>query len=136
MARKKRITASISKRFTIEEITLVIEAISVFKDANRRMSTGLFDKDGRILSERRRQALDKDELMELMSNGEVEIRNIPMGPKFTTEEYDMLEGLWDSFLTGLGKIEERIEENINTEVEESIGGVIDDLYTMLKGEAK
>jgi hypothetical protein len=135
MARKKRVTASMSKkRFTLEEITLVIEAISVFKDANRRMSTGLFDKDGRIFSERRRQALAPDELMELMSDGEVEIRNIPMGPKFTPEEHEMLDDLWDGFVAGLAKIEETIEENINTEVEESIGGVIDDLYTMLKSE--
>ena len=134
MARKKAVTGQISKRFTLEEVTLIIEAISIFRDANRRMTTGIFDKDGRIYSSRRREALGAEELMDLMTNGEVEIRNIPMGPKFTAEENDILEELWDVFVAGLGKIEEKIEQNINETVEGSIGGVIDDLYTMLKGE--
>ena len=134
MARKKAVTGQISKRFTLEEVTLIIEAISIFRDANRRMTTGIFDKDGRIYSSRRREALGAEELMDLMTNGEVEIRNIPMGPKFTAEENDILEELWDVFVAGLGKIEEKIEQNITDEVEENIGSVIDDLYTMLKGE--
>ena len=112
----------------------MVEAISVFKDANRRMSTGLFDKDGRIFSERRRRSLGKDELTELMASGEIELRNIPMGPKFTAEENDILEELWDVFVAGMAKIEDKIEQNITDEVEENIGSVIDDLYTMLKGE--
>jgi len=135
MARKKtRITASVSRRFTLEDITLLVEAISVFKDSNRRMSTGLFDKDGRMFSERRRQTLKTEELMELIGSGEVEIRNIPMGREFTNEEHEALEILWNVFVAGMSRIEKRIEQNINTEVEESIGGVIDDLYTMLRDE--
>lgn len=134
MAKKKAVTGQISKRFNLEEVTLIIEAISIFRDANRRMTTGIFDKDGRIYSSRRREALGAEELMELMSNGEVEIRNIPMGPKFTAEENDILEELWDVFVAGMAKIEDRIEQNITDEVEENIGSVIDDLYTMLKGE--
>lgn len=134
MARKKAVTGQIGKRFTLEEVTLMVEAISVFKDANRRMSTGLFDKDGRIFSERRRRSLGKDELTELMASGEIELRNIPMGPKFTAEENDILEELWDVFVAGMAKIEDKIEQNITDEVEENIGSVIDDLYTMLKGE--
>jgi len=74
--------------------------------------------------------------MELLSDGVVEIRFIPMGDQFTDEEQESLEELWNVFVAGLGKIEEKIENNINETVEESIGGVIDDLYTMLKGEAK
>ena len=134
MARKKAVTGQISKRFTLEEVTLIIEAISIFRDANRRMTTGIFDKDGRIYSSRRREALGAEELMDLMTNGEVEIRNIPMGPKFTAEENDILEELWDVFVAGMAKIEDKIEQNITDEVEENIGSVIDDLYTMLKGE--
>ena len=134
MARKKAVTGQIGKRFTLEEVTLIVEAISIFRDANRRMSTGVFDKDGRIYSSRRREALGAEELMELMSNGEVEIRNIPMGPRFTAEEHDILEELWDVFVTGMAKIEYRIEQNITDEVEGNIDSVIDDLYTMLKGE--
>ena len=42
------------------------------------------------------------------------------------------EEIIDAFLD---KIEEKIEQNISETVEENIGGVIDDLYTMLKGEA-
>ena len=134
MARKKAVTGQIGKRFTLEEVTLIVEAISIFKDSNRRMATGVFDKDGRIYSSRRREALGAEELMELMSNGEVEIRNIPMGPRFTAEEHDILEELWDVFVTGMAKIEYRIEQNITDEVEGNIDSVIDDLYTMLKGE--
>jgi mannose-6-phosphate isomerase-like protein (cupin superfamily) len=135
MARKK-ITGQISKRFTLEEVTLIVEAISIFRDSNRRMTTGLFDKDGRMYSDRRREALKTEELMELMASGEVEIRSVPMGSKFTTEEHDILEELWDVFVAGMGKIEDKIEQNINDTVEENISGVIDDLYTMLKGETK
>jgi hypothetical protein len=134
MARKTKVTAAVSRKFTLEDVTLMVEAISVFKDANRRMSTGLFDKDGRIFSERRRQSLGKDELMELMASGEIELRNIPMGPKLTEEEHYALETLWNVFMAGMTRIEKRIEQNIADEVEENIGSVIDDLYTMLKGE--
>jgi hypothetical protein len=137
MARRKtRITAQISRRFSLEEVTLIVEALSIFKDANRRMSTGLFDKDGRMYSNRRREALKTEDLMELMTNGEVEMRSVPMGSHFTTEEQNILEEMWDVFVAGLGKIEEKIEQNINQTAEENIDGVIDDLYTFLKGEAK
>ena len=137
MARKKtKITAQISRKFSLEEVTLIVEALSIFKDANRRMSTGLFDKDGRLYSNRRREALKTEDLMELMGNGEVEIRSIPMGSKFTVEESDILEEMWDVFVAGMGKIEDKIEQNITDTVEESIDGVIDDLYVMLKGETK
>jgi len=135
MARKK-ITGQISKRFTLEEVTLIVEAISIFRDTNRRMTTGLFDKDGRMYSNRRRDALNSEELMELMASGEVQLRSVPMGSKLTAEEHDILEELWDVFVAGMGKIEDKIEQNISDTVEENISGVIDDLYTMLKGETK
>lgn len=134
MRKKKLVTAQISKRFTLEEVTLLIEAISVFKDSKRRMTTGIFDRDGRMYSDKRREALKTENIMELMSSGEIEIKSVPRGPKFTTEEQNCLEELWDVFIAGLARIENRIEHNITTEVEENIVGVIDDLYTMLKGE--
>jgi hypothetical protein len=136
MAKKKAVTGQISKRFTLDEINLIVEALSIYRDANRRMTTGIFTKDGRMYSAKRRESISPEELMELLSDGVVEIRFKPMGDQFTDEEQESLEELWNVFVAGLGKIEEKIENNINETVEESISGVIDDLYTMLKGEAK
>ena len=136
MAKKKKITGQITKRFTLEEVEMIVEALCLYRDANRRVVCGLFDKNGRMYSESRRESMDSHEFMELLSSGEATLRHVPKGSRFTTEEEDSIEELWNVFVTGMGKIEEKIEEDINETVEGNISGVIDDLYTMLKGETK
>jgi hypothetical protein len=136
MAKKKKITGQIAKRFTLEEIEMIVEALCLYRDANHRVVCGLFDKNGRMYSEARRESMESHDFMELLGSGEATLRHVPKGPRFTSEEEDTIEELWDVFVTGIGKIEEKIEEEITETVEENIGGVIDGLYNMLKGEAK
>lgn len=134
MAKKKKITGQITKRFTLEEVEMIVEALCLYRDANHRVVCGLFDKNGRMFSKSRRESLGPDDFMELMASGEAVLRHVPKGPRFTGDEQETIEELWDVFVTGIGKIEEKIEDDITETVQENIGGVIDDLYTMLKGE--
>jgi len=136
MAKKKKITGQITKRFTLEEVEMIVEALCMYRDANHRVVCGLFDKHGQMYSEARRESMEPHDFMELLGSGEATLRHVPKGPRFTREEEDTIEELWDVFVTGIGKIEEKIEDDISETVEENINGVIDGLYTMLKGEAK
>lgn len=134
MAKKKKITGQITKRFTLEEIEMIVEALCMYRDANHRVVCGLFDKNGRMYSEARRESLESHDFMELLASGEATLRHVPKGPRFTGDEQETIEELWDVFVTGIGKIEEKIEDGINETVEQNINGVIDGLYEMLKGE--
>ena len=134
MAKKKKITGQITKRFTLEEVEMIVEALCLYRDANHRVVCGLFDKNGRMFSKSRRESLGPDDFMELMASGEAVLRHVPKGPRFTGDEQETIEELWDVFVTGIGKIEEKIEDDITETVEQNISGVINDLYTMLKGE--
>jgi hypothetical protein len=136
MAKKKAVTGQITKRFTLEELEMIVEAICMYKDAGHRARCAIFDKKGRLVPQEAKEALNPIEFSGMIADGEWILRWAPIGPRFTTEEEETTDELWDAFVTGVGKIEEKIEKNISETVEENIGGVIDDLYTMLKGETK
>jgi hypothetical protein len=134
MAKKKAVTGQITKRFTLEELEMIIEALCMYKDAGHRVRCAVFNADGDMVSKDARDSIDSREFSAMLSKGEWQLRHVPVGPSFTYEENDTADKLWDIFVMGLGKIEEKIEQNIEETVQENIGGVIDDLYTMLKGE--
>lgn len=134
MAKKKKITAQITRRFTLQEVEMIVEALCMYRDANHRVVCGLFDKNGRMYSEARRESMESHDFMELLGSGEATLRHVPKGPRFTGEEEDIIEELWDAFVSGIGKIEDKIEDDISETVEQNINGVIDGLYDMLKGE--
>lgn len=134
MSKPREVTARISKKFNLSEIELVVEALSVYRDSHRRMVSGLFDKKGRMYTNSRKELMSSQELIELMSGGEVEMRSVSRGPLFSPEECDHVDGLIEAFLAGMVMIEDKIDTNINKKAEENIDKVITDLYSMLKGE--
>ena len=134
MSKPREVSARISKKFNLSEIELIVEALSIYRDSRRRMVSGLFDRSGRMYTNLRKDSISSDELMELMSSGEVEMRSVSRGPFFSKAECEHVDGLIEAFLTGMMLIEEKIETNINKKAEDNIEKVIDGLYSLLKEE--
>lgn len=128
-----KITVSTEHKFTLEQLEMLLEAVSMYIDFGRRARTALFDKKNRMISRKKlADTSNPEDFAQQVINGEIIIKWVPIGPKFTEEEVSIAEDIHEFLLTGLGTLEEKIEVR-NTEIaEENIDSVVDSLYEMLK----
>ena len=132
---KDDLTVSTEHKFTIEQLEILLEAISIYADFGRRGRTALFDSKNRMFSKKRLAELkDSEELFDMLGNGEAQVKWVPIGPRFSIAESKALDTLHEMFLEGLGAIEEKIEEHNTKVAEENIDSVVDGLYEMLRSE--
>lgn len=131
----EEITVSTGHKFTVKQLEILLEAISIYADFGRRGRTALFDSNNRMFSKKRLSELrNSDELFNMLSHGEAQVKWVPIGPKFSLEDSQAIDTLHDTFLEGLGAVEEKIDE-FNTKIaEENIDSVVDGLYEMLRSE--
>jgi hypothetical protein len=110
------ITVSTSHKFTLAQLELLLEAVSIYSDFGRRGRTALFDSKNRMFSKKRLAELkDTQDLFDMLGNGEAQIKWVPIGPKFSEEDNQIIDNLHEMFLEGMGAVEEKIESH-NTKV--------------------
>ena len=127
------ITVSTEHKFTVEQLEMLLEALSVYIDFGRRARTALFDSKNRMISKRRLQELkNTDELAKMLMSGEANVKWVPIGPKFTDTDAEMAEEIHEMFLNGLATLEEKIDNHNTKLAEENIDSVVDGLYEMLR----
>ena len=127
------ITVSTEHKFTVEQLEMLLEALSVYIDFGRRARTALFDSKNRMISKRRLQELkNTDELAKMLMSGEANVKWVPIGPKFTDTDAELAEEIHEMFLNGLATLEEKIDNHNTKLAEENIDSVVDGLYEMLR----
>lgn len=131
----EEITVKTEHKFTIQQLEILLEAISIFSDFGRRGRTALFDSNNRMFSKKRLAELqDSEDLFNMLSRGEAYVKWVPIGPKFSLEDSKIVDDLHEMFLEGLGAVEEKIEEHNTKVAEENIDSVVDGLYEMLRSD--
>lgn len=131
----EEITVKTEHKFTIQQLEILLEAISIFSDFGRRGRTALFDSNNRMFSKKRLAELqDSEDLFNMLSRGEAHVKWVPIGPKFSLEDSKIVDDLHEMFLEGLGAVEEKIEEHNTKVAEENIDSVVDGLYEMLRSD--
>lgn len=129
------ITVSTEHKFTMEELEILLEAISIYGDFGRRGRTAIFDSKNRMFSKKRLAEMkESDELFELLRSGEAQIKWVPIGPKFSLEDSTIIDRLHETFLEGFAVVEEKIDEHHTKLAEENVDIVVDGLYEMLRSE--
>ena len=129
------ITVSTSHKFTLAQLELLLEAVSIYSDFGRRGRTALFDSKNRMFSKKRLAELkDTQDLFDMLGNGEAQIKWVPIGPKFSEEDNQIIDNLHEMFLEGMGAGEEKIESHNTKVAEENIDSVVDGLYEMLRSD--
>jgi hypothetical protein len=129
------ITVSTSHKFTLAQLELLLEAVSIYSDFGRRGRTALFDSKNRMFSKKRLAELkDTQDLFDMLGNGEAQIKWVPIGPKFSEEDNQIIDNLHEMFLEGMGAVEEKIESHNTKVAEENIDSVVDGLYEMLRSD--
>ena len=123
-----------SLTLTQSEIELIVEALSLYKDAECKAVLGVFDSNGKMKTQEFMQSLGAGEFARLISDGEDYLKHVPVGPPHTKMDKFRLDKMWDGFMKIIGKIESRNEERWEQKAEDSIGDVVDSLYEMLKEE--
>ena len=132
--KEKEMTVQTEHDFTVEQLEMLLEALSVYIDFGRRARTALFDSKNRMIPRRKLQELKgTDELANMLMSGEANVKWVPIGPKFSDVDSELAETLHELFLTGLGAVEEKIEKQNTKIAEENIDSVVDGLYEMLRG---
>jgi len=132
---EEKITVSTGHKFTVHQLEILLEAISIYSDFGRRGRTALFDSKNRMFSKKRLEELkDSDELFNLLRSGEAQVKWVPIGPKFSIADSDAVDALHETFLEGLGVLEEKIDDHNTKVAGESIDSVVDELYEMLRSE--
>lgn len=132
---KDNLTVRTEHQFTVEQLEILLEAISIYSDFGRRGRTALFDSKNRMFSKKRLAELkDSEELLNMLGTGEAQVKWVPIGPKFSIADSKALDILHEMFLEGLGAIDEKIEEHNTKVAEENIDSVVDGLYEMLRSE--
>jgi aspartyl-tRNA synthetase len=129
------ITVTTTHKFTLAQLELLLEAVSIYSDFGRRGRTALFDSKNRMFSKKRLAELkDTQDLFDMLGNGDAQIKWVPIGPKFSEEDNQIIDNLHDMFLEGMGAVEEKIEEHNTKVAEENIDSVVDGLYEMLRSD--
>jgi aspartyl-tRNA synthetase len=129
------ITVSTSHKFTLAQLELLLEAVSIYSDFGRRGRTALFDSKNRMFSKKRLAELKgTQDLFDMLGNGEAQIKWVPIGPKFSEEDNQIIDNLHEMFLEGMGAVEEKIESHNTKVAEENIDSVVDGLYEMLRSD--
>lgn len=129
------ITVTTTHKFTLAQLELLLEAVSIYSDFGRRGRTALFDSKNRMFSKKRLAELkDTQDLFDMLGNGDAQIKWVPIGPKFSEEDNQIIDNLHDMFLEGMGAVEEKIENHNIQVAEENIDSVVDGLYEMLRSD--
>lgn len=133
MPRKKdrNRTVQTKYRFTIDELSLITEAIMMLQSGGARVGIGLGKEDGTLWSPTQLAMITEEEKQRMFDSGEIKI--VPMaGQEITEKEQGMLDDLFNVFNHGLGMCEDKIEEADAKEAEENIDDVIKGFYDLLK----
>lgn len=129
------ITVTTTHKFTLAQLELLLEAVSIYSDFGRRGRTALFDSKNRMFSKKRLAELkDTQDLFDMLGNGDAQIKWVPIGPKFSEEDNQIIDNLHEMFLEGMGAVEEKIEDHNTKVAEENIDSVVDGLYEMLRSD--
>jgi hypothetical protein len=123
-----------SMSLSLAEVELIVEALSLYKDAEHKAVLGAFDANGRMYSQDRMKELGTGELGRLVSEGELYLKHVPIGPPHTKLDEFRLDKMWDGFIKIMGKIERKTEEKWESKAEESINDVVDSSYKLLRSE--
>ena len=123
-----------SLTLTLSEIELIVEALSLYKDAEHKAVLGVFDSNGKMKTQEFMQSLGAGEFARLISDGEVYLKHVAVGPPHTKMDEFRLDKMWDGFMKMMGKIERKNEERWEKKAEENIGDVVNSFYELLRGE--
>lgn len=97
---EKEMTVQTEHDFTVEQLEMLLEALSVYIDFGRRARTALFDSKNRMIPRRKLQELKgTDELANMLMSGEANVKWVPIGPKFSDVDSELAETLHELFLT-------------------------------------
>jgi hypothetical protein len=135
MPRKKdkNRTVQTKYRFTMDELTLIVEALLMFRTAGSRIGLGFTKADGSEWNKGELVRLSEDDKQSMLESGEIRISPVK-GQPLDDWETELLDELFETFNDGLGRCEEKIEEADAKIAEENIDNVIKGFYDLLKDD--
>lgn len=135
MSRKKDKNRTVQTKywFTLDELTLIVEALLMFRTTGSRIGLGFAKSDGSQWENAELMRLSESEKQSMLESGEIRIAPV-CGQPLNEEENEMLDDLFEIFNSGLGRCEEKIEEADSKIAEENIDSVINGFYDLLKDE--
>lgn len=125
----------IYRGWSLTDLELMVEAVSMFIDKGERMAIAFYDddkpitKDDMLLEENVKGRLDD-------KNDGLHIRRAFSGIKFTTQESALLNQLLEVFLVSMEEVEAKIHKQNSEIAKKFLPNLMDDIYKLLEDEGK
>jgi len=131
----KKPSSQIYRGFSLLDLELIVEAISMFIERGERMAISFYDGDKPLSKDQVNSEENIKERLENTDDG-LHMRRDFSGIKFTPQEYALLNELLEVFLISMEEVEAKIHRQNSDIAKRVLPNLMDDIYKHLKDEGK
>ncbi len=132
----KEPTVTCDMEFNISHLTLIVEALGIYKDAGTKMKVGFVGNDGPIKNPLFDSKEAKEDLHKKLARGEAWVSRISGEDEFTVKDMESLDKLLGHFTVGLSVLEAKYESASKQVAETAMPAVVGAFYELLKKEGE